>query len=49
MYEVIILEKFSNMPVFSLADVSQITKSRIYAKILISSLKKVKKIKKRSL
>jgi predicted transcriptional regulator of viral defense system len=37
------------MPVFSLADVSQITKSRIYAKILISSLLKkgmVKKIKR---
>jgi len=49
MYEVIILEKFSNMPVFSLADVSQITKSKIYAKILISSLLKkgmVKKIKR---
>jgi len=44
MYEVIILEKFSSMPVFSLADVSQITKSRMYAKILISSLLKRGKV-----
>ncbi len=46
MYEVIVLEKFSSMPVFSLADVSQITKSRMYAKILISSLLKKGKVKK---
>jgi predicted transcriptional regulator of viral defense system len=46
MYETIILEKFSSMPVFSLADVSQITKSKAYAKSLLSSLLKKGKIKK---
>jgi predicted transcriptional regulator of viral defense system len=46
MYETIILEKFSSAPVFSLADVSQITKSKTYAKFLLSSLLKKGKIKK---
>jgi predicted transcriptional regulator of viral defense system len=46
MYETIILEKFSSMPVFSLADVSQITKSKAYAKFLLSSLLKKGRIKK---
>ena len=45
MYEIIILEKFSSMPVFSLADVSQITKSKAYAKFLLSSLLKKEKLK----
>ena len=46
MYETIILEKFSETPVFSLADISQITKSKAYAKFLASSLLKKGKIKK---
>jgi predicted transcriptional regulator of viral defense system len=49
MYEVEIIRKFSALPVFSLADVSQITKSRVYAKFLLSSILKkgeIKKIKK---
>jgi predicted transcriptional regulator of viral defense system len=46
MYEFEIMEKFSALPVFSLADVSQITKSRVYAKFLLSSILKKGKIKK---
>jgi predicted transcriptional regulator of viral defense system len=46
MYETVFMEKFSALPVFSLADVSQITKSRVYAKILLSSMLKKGRIKK---
>jgi predicted transcriptional regulator of viral defense system len=46
MYEAILLEKFSSIPVFSLADVSQITKSKAYAKFLLFHLLKKGKIKK---
>jgi len=43
MYESEILERFSSVPVFSLADISQITKNKAYAKILLSSLLKKEK------
>ena len=46
MYEFEIIRKFSALPVFSLADVSQITKSRVYAKFLLSSILKKGEIKK---
>jgi len=46
MYEVEILEKFKNVPVFSLADASQLVKNRNYAKRVLASLLKKGKIRK---
>jgi predicted transcriptional regulator of viral defense system len=46
MYEAEIIEKFSKVPVFSLADVSQIVKNRNYAKVVVSRMVKNRKIKK---
>jgi hypothetical protein len=43
-YEAELLSKFSKMPVFSLADVSQIVKSKNYAKVIISRMVKKGKV-----
>jgi len=46
MYETELLSKFSKMPVFSLADVSQIVRSRDYSKVIISRMVKKGKVKR---
>jgi len=46
MYEAELLSKFSKMPVFSLADVSQIVKSKNYAKVILARMVKKGKVKR---
>src|SRR3989338_7986013 len=46
MYEAQILEQFKTMPVFSLADASQVIKSREYAKKFLARMVEEKKIQK---
>lgn len=44
MYDAEIIERFSKMPVFSLADATQVIRNRAYAKRVLSALVKKKKI-----
>jgi len=44
MYEAVIMEEFKKVPVFSLADVNQIIKNRIYAKKFLKRMLMEKKI-----
>ncbi len=44
MYEADVIERFSNVPVFSLADASQIIQNRIYAKKFLSRMVERKRI-----
>jgi predicted transcriptional regulator of viral defense system len=46
MYETELVDKLSKMPLFSLADVSQIVKSREYAKVVIRRMVKNEEVKR---